>query len=205
MQGSGHAGAGAPHSLPAPSPGRPRAGRGVPLAPGSGGLAMMHRACRGHGGSQPGLRMVKCEDVERRQWGAPGAWGLEEASEKTWIMASLSIWLLLSPPAMPTAHFWDLLSEGCLWIPDSRSGPCLAQRHVKGCGATNRRLIGKDGGRSAGPTRPAGSWSSFSLLKPDLGSPCLSYAFYIIGAWNEFPGPILVLTWGTRCSPDPCP
>lgn len=159
-----HAGAGAPHSLPAPSPGRPREGRGVPLAPGSGGLAMMHRACRGHGGSQPGLRMVKCGDVERRQWGAPGAWGLEEASEKTWIMASLSIWLLLSPPAMPTAHFWDLLSEGCLWIPDSRSGPCLAQRPVKGCGAINRRLDWKRwGGRSAGPTRPAGSWSSFSL------------------------------------------
>lgn len=152
--------------------------------------------------------MVKCGDVERRPWGAPGAWGLEEASEKTWIMASLSIWLLLSPPAMPTAHTWDLLSEGCLWIPDSRAGPCLAQRPVKGCGATSRRLDWKrwwGGARSAGPTRPAGSWGSFSLLKPDLGSPCLSFPFYIIGAWNEFPGPVLVLTWGTRCSPDPCP
>lgn len=93
--------------------------------------------------------MVKCGDVKRRPWGAPGAWGLEEASEKTWTMASLSIWLLLSPPAMPTAHIWDLLSEGCLRIPDSQSGPCLAQRPVKGCGATSRRLDWKRWGGGA--------------------------------------------------------
>lgn len=79
--------------------------------------------------------MVKCRDEKRRQWGAPGAWGWEEESEKTWIVASLPIWLLLSPPVMPTGE-WHPLSEGCGWVPDWRltvGTQCgSSQRYVKG-------------------------------------------------------------------------
>lgn len=97
--------------------------------------------------------MVKCRDVEHRQWSAPGAWGWEEASEKTWIVASLSIRLLHHRQRCPTAHIWNLLSKGCLWILDSRSGPSLAQRPVKGCGATDRLMGGGGGGAVCGASR----------------------------------------------------
>lgn len=68
---SGPAGAGAPHSLPAP---QPRPGCGVPLAPGSGGPATL-LACRGHGSSQHGLGMVKCQMPRRETQAVGRPWG----------------------------------------------------------------------------------------------------------------------------------
>lgn len=68
--------------------------------------------------------------MKRRETQAVGRpWGWEEASEKTWIVASLSIWLLLSPLAMPTGS--GILCPrvaGGSRTGASQSGPSLAHR-----------------------------------------------------------------------------
>lgn len=87
--------------------------------------------------------------------GTPRGW--EEASEKTWMVASLSIWLLLSPPVMPTGE-WHPLSEGCWWVPywrlTVRTQSGSSQLPVKDV-VGNRTLNWKGRGRSTGLTRPA--------------------------------------------------
>lgn len=112
------------------SPGQLLTGLGVPLAPGSGGPAT-RLVCRGHGGSQPGLWLVKSRDKEDRQRGAtPGLGAGRRRPETTWI------WLFCQPGfysyhwrcPLPTSGIFCLRAAGGSPTGASQWGPSLTHR-----------------------------------------------------------------------------